>query len=77
MNNKLSEMQPYAEWKALTSEERRYAEHSLLLRLDGRIALLEWQVGGLKSRKWIDRGAAGVGGVIGGVLAALGLKIGG
>lgn len=29
----------------------------------------------LEHRKWLDRGVAGVGGVIGGILSALGLKV--
>lgn len=77
MNNKLDEMAPYADWKALTKEEREYANYSILFRLNGRISYIEWQVGVLKKRKWLDRGAAGVGGVIGGILATLGLRVGG
>lgn len=81
-------MPDWSEWNGLTQEQRNYSLYKVLAELSKhdcnreeactkRLIDCSTHFAKLDKRKWLDRGAALIGGAVSGVLGALGIKWGG
>jgi len=67
-------MPSWEEWNGLKEDQRQYSLYKILDSMDNRLCDRDIRIKRLENRKWIDRFSSGVGGVVGGCLAILGLR---
>jgi hypothetical protein len=65
------------DWADATSDQRSWMTYKTLKSLHDRQKEMETSIEGLKRRPWADKACAVLGGIIGGILTAVGIKIGG
>ncbi len=64
----------WEEWRDLKEDQRQYRLHNILNSMNSRLCDRDIRIKKLENRKWLDRSASFAGGIIGGFLAALGLR---
>ena len=83
----MTKMPAWEEWNGLNEGQQSYSLYKILVslhtaqeKIDSFIQKYneanEVRFKALENRKWFDRAAAGIGGIIGGILATLGIKAG-